>query len=102
MSEREIEFELPTNPVSLKNKVSLKNPVSLKNKVSLKNPVSLKNQVSLSPYSIYMSEMHSIVKKENPNMSTMQIISHIGDKWRKEEDEKSEIYALCLIEASLI
>jgi hypothetical protein len=83
MSEREIElsddeFELPTNPVSLKN------------------------QVSLSPYSIYMSEMHSIVKKENPNMSTMQIISHIGDKWRKEEDEKSEIYALCLIEASLI
>jgi hypothetical protein len=80
MSEREREIELSDDEFELPT-----------------NPVSLKNQVSLSPYSIYMS-----VKKENPNMSTMQIISHIGDKWRKEEDEKSEIYALCLIEASLI
>jgi hypothetical protein len=54
------------------------------------------------PYYIYSSEMSSVVKKENPDMSIRQIISHIGEKWRKEEDEKSEIYTLCLIEASLI
>ena len=40
------------------------------------------------PYYIYSSEMSSVVKKENPDMSIRQIISHIGEKWRKEEDEK--------------
>lgn len=65
-----------------------------------RNPIRPTNPVS--PYFIYMSAMSSVVKKENPDMSIRQITSHIGEKWRKEEDEKSEIYTLCLIEASLI
>jgi hypothetical protein len=65
-----------------------------------RNPIRPTNPVS--PYFIYMSEMSSVVKKENPDMSIRQITSHIGEKWRKEEDEKSEIYTLYLIKASLI
>jgi hypothetical protein len=65
-----------------------------------RNPIRPRNPVS--PYSIYSSEMSSVVKKENPNMSTIQIISHIGEKWRKERNENSEIYIHYLTKASLI